>query len=53
MEVILDALNESPTRAFELRHGGEVLVFHYPEVPVDALLFQQAEPRAPDRRPNR
>lgn len=42
---ILDALNESPPRAFELRDGGEVLVLHYPEIPVDALLFQQAEPR--------
>ena len=44
-EGILAALNESPPRAFELRDGGEVLVFHYPEIPVDALLFQEPEPR--------
>ena len=44
VEAMLAAMNEVPSTTFELRDGGEVLVFH--GMPADALFFREADPQA-------
>lgn len=44
VEALLAVMNEVLSTTFELRDGGEVLVFH--GIPADALFFREADPRA-------